>query len=281
MRKLTPYILLLPFLSLFFTFFVAPFLFSIYVALFKGRGRTLFFKFVGLANFIKGVNDPKLWEAIINMWIFTLIWIPILLVSATTMAIYFNRRRKIWSSTLRVVAFLPYAIPSVVGSIMWSFMYNPRSGGLTYLLSLFNLKVNLLDPSNLMYALVNIIAWEYLGFNVMILLAGLRSIPDYIYEAATIDGADTLRQLWYIQLPLIKRYILFISATTIVGAQLLFNEPYILSRIAPLKPNFTPNTYIYNIVSTTGNINYAAALGMIVAAISFALTFVLFRYIMR
>jgi len=279
--KKTPYIFLSSFLILFIIFFIFPLFVAIYTAFYTSRGPNMYYKFVGLTNFLKGITDIKLWEAFINMWIFTLIWIPVLLVTGLALSIYIYNRNNSWARILLIVAFLPYAVPTVIGTILWSFMYNPTSGGLTYIFSLFNLKINLLKPESIMIALVNIIAWEYLGFNTVILLSGLRSIPTYIYEAAIIDGAPLSNIIRNIQIPLIKKYLYFIVATTIVGAQLLFNEPFILGRVAPISPNFTPNTYIYYVIQSTGNLNYAAALSLIIGAISIISSFVLFTRIMR
>jgi multiple sugar transport system permease protein len=279
--KKTSYIFLSSFLILFIIFFIFPLFVAIYTAFYTSRGPNMYYKFVGLTNFLKGITDIKLWEAFINMWIFTLIWIPVLLVTGLALSIYIYNRNNSWARILLIVAFLPYAVPTVIGTILWSFMYNPTSGGLTYIFSLFNLKINLLKPESIMIALVNIIAWEYLGFNTVILLSGLRSIPTYIYEAAIIDGAPLSSIIKNIQIPLIKKYLYFIVATTIVGAQLLFNEPFILGRVAPISPNFTPNTYIYYVIQSTGNLNYAAALSLIIGAISIISSFVLFTRIMR
>jgi multiple sugar transport system permease protein len=279
--KKTPYIFLSSFLILFAIFFILPLFVAIYTALYASRGPNMYYQFVGPRNFLKGITDIKLWEALINIWIFTLIWIPILLVTGLALSIYVYNRNNFWSRLLLVVAFLPYAVPTVIGSILWGFMYNPTSGGLTYVFSLFNLKINLLKPESIMIALVNIIAWEYLGFNTVILLSGLRSIPTYIYEAAIIDGATLSSIIKNIQIPLIKKYLYFIVATTIIGAQLLFNEPYILGRIAPIQQNFTPNTYIYYVIKSTGNLNYAASLSLVIGVVSIISSFVLFRRIMR
>ncbi|MEM2003178.1 MAG: sugar ABC transporter permease [Nitrososphaerota archaeon] len=241
----------------------------------------MYYRFVGLSNFLKGISDLRLWEAFINMWIFTLIWIPTLLLFGIAMSVYIHNRNNLLARILLVISFIPYAVPSVIGSIMWGFMYNPTSGGLTYIFSIFNISVNLLKPEMIMIALVNIIAWQYIGFNTVVLLAGLRSIPNYIYEAAIIDGASLLSTIRHIQLPLIKKYVYFIVAITIVGAQLLFNEPYILGRLAPVPPNFTPNTYIYFVIKSTGNLNYAATLSIIIGVISIISSFLLFKKVMR
>ena len=134
---------------------------------------------------------------------------------------------------------------------------------------------NLLDSTNTLGSMMNVVTWEFVGYNMIILYAALRSIPAELFEAAEIDGASQLRVAWSIKIPAIRPAILLTVIFSIIGTFQLFNEPSLLANIAPtaVGDSFTPNLYAYNLAFINQDVNYAAAiaflLGVVIAVISF------------
>ena len=123
--------------------------------------------------------------------------------------------------------------------------------------------------------MMNIVTWEFIGYNMIIMYAALRSIPAELYEAAEIDGAGQFRLAWSIKIPAIRPAILLTVIFSIIGSFQLFTEPSLLNTIAPTRSSnsFTPNYYAYNLAFINQELNYAAAiaflLGLVIAVMSY------------
>jgi multiple sugar transport system permease protein len=138
---------------------------------------------------------------------------------------------------------------------------------------------NLLSPDNVLGSTMNIVCWEFIGYNMIILYAALRSIPEELYEAAEIDGAGQLRIAWSIKLPAIRQAILLTVIFSVIGSFQLFNEPNLLFNIAPnaIGTDFTPNLYAYNVAFKNQEINYAAAIAFLLGIVIMIVSFVVQR----
>lgn len=276
----TPIFFLAPFLVIYLLFIILPIVFTFFISLHStGLGGSLLGNFIGFNNYLEALNDERFWNSVLNMAYFGALWIPLMLLLSLGFALYLDTKKGLYKHVFKLIIFIPFAVPTVIGSAMWSYMYNPSIGAFTFLLKLININVNLLSPNYVMYAMLNIVAWQYTGFNTIILLAGLSAIPPEVYEAAKIDGAGPLSLIRYIKLPFLKRYIAFITVITIIGVQLLFNEPYTLSRITHIPSDFTPNIYLYRIIIDLGRYGYVAALAFIILCISFVVSYAILRKI--
>ncbi len=214
------------------------------------------------------------------MGLLTLMWIPLMLGLSVLIAIFLDSRRGKIGALGKILVFVPYGVPSVIGSLMWSYMYNP-SGPVGVVLSVLGLHSNLLSPQNILFALLNIIVWEWVGYNVIILLAGLNSIPRTYYEVAKLDGASSFQVFRHVKLPMLFKYLIFISMLTVIGDFLLFNEPYVLNIISSVSIGFTPNLYIYYLEYGLIEFNYASAVSIVVIAISLVIAVVGVRFFFR
>ncbi|MDH2901682.1 MAG: sugar ABC transporter permease [archaeon] len=279
---ITPYLLLLPFFGLFVLFIIAPIIYTIGISFYNSPpfAHTFFTHPAGLSNYARAISDNTFWSGYRNMGLLTLMWLPVMLVLSILIAIFLDSRRGKIGALGKIVVFLPYGVPSVIGSLMWSYMYNPV-GPVPLVLSIFGLHANLLSPQNILYALLNIIVWEWVGYNVVILLAGLNSIPRTYYEVAKLDGASSLQVFRHIKLPMLAKYIIFISMLTVIGDFLLFNEPYVLNIISSVSIGFTPNLYIYYLEYGLIEFNYASAVSIVVIAISLVIAIVSVRFFFR
>jgi multiple sugar transport system permease protein len=237
------------------------------------------------------IHDNNLWQGYQNMGFLTLMWLPLMLILSVLIAVFLDSRRGKIGALGKIMVFVPYGVPSVIGSLMWSYMYNPGSGPVTILLSFIGTHVfflsflnhfSFLSSQNILVALLNIIVWEWVGYNVVILLAGLNTIPKTYYEVAQLDGASSLQVFRHIKLPLLAKYIAFISMLTVIGDFLLFNEPYVLNIISSVTSiGFTPNLYIYFLEYGLERFNYASAIAIFVIGVSFIIAIISVRFFFR
>ena len=180
------------------------------------------------------------------------------------------------SKALRLLIFLPYAVPGVVAVLMWGYLYGQQFGLVGQITSAVGLpQTNLLSDSNILFSIMNIVTWTYVGYNMIVMYSALKSIPTELYEAAEIDGASQWRLAWSVKIPLIRPAILLTVIFSIIGSFQIFNEPKLLVEIAPtgITQSFTPNFYAFNLAFVNQDTNYAAAiaflLGIVIMIVSY------------
>ena len=265
-----------PFMAVFALVFLAPIAYSIYLSLFKNRligGNS----FVGLDNYEQALRDPNFWSALGRVSLFLVVQVPIMLFLALLVALAIDSGRLYGKSFFRVVIFLPYAVPAVVATLMWGFMYGSQFG----LIGSINdsLGTGLPDPlaPNLILAAIgNIVTWEFVGYNMLIFYSALRTVPSTLYESAEIDGAGELRIIRSIKLPAIRGALVIATIFSIIGSFQLFNEPAILQNLAPnaITTYFTPNYYAYSLSFAGQQFNYSATVAIIMGVITMAIAYV-------
>jgi multiple sugar transport system permease protein len=269
------WILVVPFLVVFAAMFLVPLGYALYVSLFSSQlvGGVVF---TGLGNYIRALQDPSFWSGLGRVALFLGVQVPIMLAASILFALALDSGRVRGGRIVRLLIFLPYAVPSVVAALMWGYLYGTDFGLITQLFRLVGLPApNLLTAGTVLGSTMNIVCWEFIGYNMIILYAALRSVPGEIYEAAEIDGAGQVRVAWSIKLPAIRQAILLTVIFSIIGSFQLFSEPNLLGRLAPnaIGNDFTPNLYAYNIAFKNQDVNYAAAiaflLGIVIMIVSF------------
>ncbi|MFC5834604.1 carbohydrate ABC transporter permease [Nonomuraea insulae] len=265
-----------PFMAVFALVFLAPIVYSIYLSLFRTQliGGTTF---VGADNYVKALGDPQFWSAFGNVALFLVVQVPIMLFLALLVALAIDSGRLYGSSFFRISVFLPYAVPAVVATLMWGFMYGTRFGLLANLNDIFG--VSLPDPlsADLVLASVgNIVTWEFVGYNMLILYSALRVVNPSLYEAAEIDGAGQFRIILAIKLPALRGALLIATIFSIIGSFQLFNEPAILKNLAPntITTYFTPNYYAYSLSFNGQQYNYSATVAIVMGVITMIVAYV-------
>jgi multiple sugar transport system permease protein len=261
-----------PFLAVFAFALVAPIAYAIYLSLFRQQligGNTL----VWFANYRQALADPQFWGSVRRVVLFLVVQVPIMLVLALLAALALDSARLRWSPLYRLAIFLPYAVPAVVASLMWGFMYGSQFGLVARLSSA--LHVGLPDPLSGSWVLAsvgNIVTWEFAGYNMLIFYAALRAVPGDLYEAAEIDGAGALRIAASIKLPALRPALVVAVVFSIIGSLQLFTEPNILKYLAPdtITTTFTPNMYAYNLSFAGQEYNYSAAIAVIMGVLTVA-----------
>ena len=216
-----PYVFISPFLVLFGVFGVFPLLFSLYLAFqsWEPTSGLAAMQFVGLDNFAFALGDEWFWKSLKNtFWLAVATGVPQHLV-AIPLAVFIHTSFKRTRDGMVGAYFLPYITSTVAIAIMFSSLFSRDYGLVNAGLGLFGLApVDWLNqPDSLKPAIALIIFWRYLGFNVVLYLAALQTIPKDLYEAATMDGAGKLQQFFFITLPSLKPMIYFGVMLSIIG----------------------------------------------------------------
>ena len=279
-KKIAPYLFVAPFLLLFIAFIVAPLAYALYMSLFRDTlvgGR----QFAGTAAYIKVAGDAKFWGGVWNLVLFGIVQVPIMLSLALLFAIVLDRGHVYGKSIFRLGFFLPYAVPSVIATIIWGYLYGPAFGPFTQLAKAWGLPPpDFLSPGAMIFSLANIVTWEYVGYNMVIYYAALKAIPSDLAEASRIDGASPWQFARLIQLPLLWPAILLTIIFSINGTLQLFNEPYLMRALArnTINSSYTPNLYAYSLATQNQQYGYAAAvsfvLGIVIAGASYIFTLI-------
>ncbi len=260
-----------PFVVIFFLLFIVPLLYSGYLSTWKQTlvgGNT----FIGLDNYARALQDPKFIIGSVRVALFFIIQVPIMLALAITLALIIDSGKLKGAKFYRILIFIPFAVPAVVGSMIWGYLYGPNFGLLNQIVQLFSpTKVYFLDSTLALFSIANIVTWEFAGYNMVILYAALKGLSRELYEAAQVDGAGPVRLALSIKLPQLKPAIILTLIFSVIGSFQLFTEPVNLMSQAPtvIDSSYTPNIYAYTLAFVSQDINYAAA-------ISFLLGFIIF-----
>jgi multiple sugar transport system permease protein len=259
-----------PFLAVFAFALIAPIGYAIYLSLYRHQliGGTTF---VGLDNYKLALRDPQFWASVRRVLLFLAVQVPIMLVLALLAALALDSARLRWAPLYRLSIFLPYAVPAVVASLMWGFMYGSQFGLVARLRSAFG--GHFPDPlggSWVLAAIGNVVTWEFVGYNMLIFYSALRAVPGELYEAAEIDGASQFAIVRWIKLPALRVAIVVALIFSVIGSLQLFNEPNILQQLAPdtISTNFTPNMYAYNLSFAGQEYNYSAAIAIVMGVVT-------------
>ncbi len=264
-----------PFLALFLLLFLAPLGYAAYLSLFQHKliGGTTF---VGLQNYVTALKDPLLMHGVLRVALFFVIQVPVMLVLALLFALALDSGLLRLARVIRLGIFIPYAVPSVVATLMWGYLYGPSFGPFAQLSRHLHVTApNFLGTTWMLGSLANIVTWEFVGYNMIILYAALRTIPPELYEAAAVDGAGAWRIAWSVKLPALRPALTLTLLFSIIGSFQLFNEPKLLQQLAPnvIDSGYTANIYAYSLAFTGQQVNYAAAvsflLGLVIVIISY------------
>ncbi|PAZ16480.1 sugar ABC transporter permease [Streptomyces sp. SA15] len=265
-----------PFMVLFLLLFLAPLGYAAYISLFQERliGGTAF---VGLDNYVTALKDPLLREGVLRVAMFFVVQVPVMLVLALLFALALDSGLLRLARVIRLGIFVPYAVPSVVATLMWGYLYGPDFGPFAQLSEKLDLPApHFLSDGWMLGSLANIVTWEFVGYNMIILYAALRTVPDELYEAAALDGAGSWRIAWSIKIPALRPALMLTLLFSVIGSFQLFNEPKLLQSIAPdvIDSSYTANLYAYTLAFTGQQVNYAAAvsflLGLVIVIVSYA-----------
>lgn len=264
-----------PFALVFVFVFIVPIIYAIYISFFQKKmiGGTVF---VAFDNYVRLFQDSQFWAAVGRVALFTIVQVPIMLFFSAVMALCIDSMKLHGTKFFRIATFLPYAVPAVVSTLIWGFIYGAKYGLVGSLNDLLGTNFDVLAPSVLLASIGNIVTWEFVGYNMLIFYSSLSTIPHSLYEAASIDGASEWQIVKSIKLPELKGSLAITVIFSIIGSFQLFNEPSILQNMVPgnaVTTYYTPNMYAYNLSFSGNQSNYAAAMAIVMAVITMAIAY--------
>ncbi|MGP3988850.1 carbohydrate ABC transporter permease [Streptomyces sp. 3N207] len=269
-----------PFLAVYVFAMILPICYAIYQSLLTversgplGLGEPSV-EFAGLDNYALALEQTAFLEGFGRVLLFGVVQVPVMLVLALVLALLLDQVKDRWAGLLRATYFLPYGIPGVIATLLWGFLYVPGISPINDLLGEFGFQPDFLSYDNILWSIANIVVWEFAGYNMLIIVAQLKSIPQELYEAARIDGAGPWQVALRIKLPLVRPALILTCVFSIIGTMQLFAEPLVLKKLAPVVTNnFTPNLSAYFDAFANANVYLAAAKSVLLAVVAMVLSF--------
>jgi multiple sugar transport system permease protein len=277
--KLTPYLFVLPTIIGLVIFRLGPTAVAVYASFTRWNVRTPP-NFMGLGNYTELISSDIFWLVFRNTLVFTLIFVPGVMVLSLLLAVVVNQNLR-GISFFRALFFMPYITAMVAVAMVWRWIFATRFGVLNYVLVTF---LNISDPPAWLAdkywalpALAIVAIWKQMGFQMLIFLAGLQGVPRNLYEAASIDGASAWRQFRNITLPLLAPITFFVFIITVIDAFKTFEVTYTMTGGGPNNASTTLAYYIYQNAFTFGRMGFASAIAMFLMLFVGVTTFFSFR----
>ncbi len=267
-----------PALAILLVFFVVPVLASFALSLTDfdvyALARPDRLRVVWLANYRALAGDPRFWRAVRNTAYFVLVGGPLSIALSLGAAVLLDARAVRWKPFFRTVLFLPVVTTLVAVAIVWRAIYHPRAGLLAWLCARLGIApIDWLgDPLWAMPAIILMAVWKGFGFNMLVFLAGLQSVPERLYEAARLDGAGAWRRLRHVTLPVLAPTFGFVAVTTTIGYLQLFAEPYVMTQGGPAESTLSIVLFMYEEGFRWWNLGFAAAVAFVLFGIILAVT---------
>jgi multiple sugar transport system permease protein len=281
-RRLAPYAFLAPAGVLFVAFLAVPIGYTVWLSLRRiqvsglglGKGsRTEVW--ARLANYSRALSDPEFAASVVRVGLYGLVLVPTMLGLALLFALLLDSRGARARTFSRTAIFLPYAVPAVVASLLWGFLYLPGVSPFAYVLRSLGLGVpNVMSSQLILFAVANIALWGGVGFNMVVLYTSLRAIPSDLYEAARLDGASEVAIAWRIKVPIVLPSLVMTFLFSLIATLQVFAEPMTLRPLTNnISTSWTPLMKVYRDAFTRDDIYSAAATSVVIALATFVLSF--------
>lgn len=279
-QKIMPYLFISPFFILFLIFGVYPIVYSGYISLHEWTGLKTP-TFIGLANYTSLLQDDDFITAMKNTAILLVISVPLTVGGGLVLAVILNNKLIRFRNLFRTIFYLPLVVSLIVASQVFNLMLGNPFGLLNEGLARLGLaRINFLNEPHLtIMVLVILITWKYIGNDLVIMLAGLQSIPAELNEAAIVDGADSLQIFQHITVPLMRPVILFDVVLSTIGTFNIFAEPYTLfgTTGGANQSGLVTGLLLYRTSFTFFKFGYGSAMAYIVGLIIFILSIIQLR----
>lgn len=266
-RRLAPYAFVLPALALFAAFKLYPIVRSFVLSLHRNVGGTD--TFVGADNYTRLLHDPLLRTALTNTAVVLAVQVPVMLALATGLAVAFDSRLLRARPLFRLGFFLPMVTGLVAYGVVFSVLLNEKYGLVNWLLHFAGVDAVpwLTDPLWAKVSLSLALTWHYTGYNAVILLARLQSIPRELYDAAAVDGAGAWRSFRHVTLPGLRPALLLTVVLSTIGTLQIFDEPFVLTHGGPDNATLTIGMYLYQNAFSYFDFGYASAIAHALAVL--------------
>ncbi|MFD0400001.1 carbohydrate ABC transporter permease [Kitasatospora sp. NPDC127121] len=259
-RAAVPYLLLAPALLTFGVFKAYPVVESLLLSFTTGSGAAT--RDAGLANYRRLLDDPLFWTALSNTGEILVMQVPLMLGLALLMAVGINSALVRWRTVWRLGVFMPSVTGLVATGVIFAYLLKTDDGAVNWVLNAVGLpSVDWMgQPVWARTAVVVVLTWHYTGYNAVIYLAGLQSIPRELYEAAMVDGAGPIRRFTSVTVPALRPVLLFTVVLSTIGTLQLFDEPYVLTGGGPDNATLTVSMYLYQNGFRYYDFGYASAI---------------------
>lgn len=266
-QKTIPYVMMAPVVIIFALFMVYPILRSLYLSFFELVSGS--YEFVGVQNYVTLFKDETFWKSMFNTFIFLIVQVPVMIGGALLIAVAIEQKFIKGRAFFRTTIFLPSVTALVAYALVFKVLLNGDHGLINYVIELFGGKSVdwFYEEWPARFAIIISITWRWLGYNMIILMAGIQSISNDLMEAADIDGATFWDKLFYITIPMVKPIILFCTITSTIGTLQLFDEPFILTAGGPNNATITMGEYLYDNGFRYLKFGYASAIGYVMTVI--------------
>ncbi|GAA4255888.1 carbohydrate ABC transporter permease [Dactylosporangium darangshiense] len=279
-RSALPYVLVLPAVLLFVLFILAPGAYAVVLSLQRrkvsggllGTGSKVVW--VGLDNYRQVLTDGELWSSALRMLEVGAITIPVTIGLALLFALLLDTARARFTRAARLLIFLPYAVPGVIATLLWGFMYLPATSPIG------GDHIDYFGATGVYGSVANIAVWGAVGFNMVVIYTALRALPPEIYEAARMDGCSELQIALRIKVPLVLPAITMCTLFTVLASAQLFNEPNTLKPLSnAISSTWVPLMKVYTDAFVNSDIYSAAATSVVLAVAALAVSFVAARVV--
>jgi multiple sugar transport system permease protein len=231
-------------------------------------------RFVGLGEYAALLANPLFWQALGNTLYFVVVGVPLSIGASLGAALLLDSRLARFKAFFRIALFAPVVTTLVAVAVIWRYLLHARYGLLNYALDGLGIgPIDWLgDPHWAMPAIILFAVWKNFGYNMIIFVAGLQTIPEELYEAARIDGASPLRRLWHVTLPGLAPVILLVSLLTVAGYLQLFAEPYVMTQGGPAQSTVSVLYFMYEQGFKWWNLGAASAVAFLLFILMLAVT---------
>jgi len=284
--RVAPYAFVTPAVVLYAVTLVLPIGYTIYLSVEKvhvsGLGLGAGARqqvFAGLSNYTGALTDAPFLSSLVRVVVYSVILVPVMLGLALLFALLLDARRVRFQRFARLSIFLPYAVPTVIASLLWGFLYLPTVSPFPEILRHVGLSMpNLFSTNVVLLSVVNIGVWGGTGFNMLVMYTALRAVPSELYEAARIDGASQVQVALRVKIPMIAPALVLTGVFSIIATLQVFNEPQALYPLTnTISPDWMPLMRVYDLAFNDNNSYEAAAMSVVIAAVMFVGSFFLLR----
>jgi multiple sugar transport system permease protein len=287
-RNPAPYVFVAPAVILFAFSIAVPILYTGYLSLRAVRVSGLGLGpgarsevWAGFTNYGRTLSDQDFLDSVVRVVLYGLVVIPVMLGFALLFALLLDSARVRARSFSRIVIFMPYAVPVVISSLLWGFLYLPSISPFDYAARSAGIELpHVLEPDLVLFAIANIAVWGGVGFNMIVLYTALRAIPTDLVEAAQIDGCSEVQVAWRIKVPILTPAIVMTSIFSLITTLQVFAEPIVLRPLTNnISTSWSPMMTIYRDAFIHNDFYSAAATSIVLALTTFVLSFGFLRLV--
>ncbi len=274
------YLFVCPFFILYAIFGLYPAIYAVLLSFNDWSGGKAAWLYVGAANYARlWLRDPVFRETLLAMLKYLLAIVPLMTILALILAVLLNSRRALFRSFHRTTLVLPYVLAPTVIAVVFYQLLDPTYGWLNLLLRVLRVgPVPWLQSEQFsLWAITIVMLWQFVGYNTLIMLAGLTGIPYELFDAARVDGCNTLQEFWYVTIPLMRPILLFAAVMSTIGVLNMFAQPWLLTHGGPGYSSNTLSIMLYRTAFEFGRFGYAAAIGITIFGLSAIFSFLQMR----